>query len=87
MQSRESATDENDDYEEIVDDYDEKIEDNYDDGITYSNSDDTAYDGLEDDYLEENDSKAIPPREMDLHIKEALEDSLEEAEDYDALDD
>lgn len=74
--------DEDDDYDETEDEYDLNNEDSYDDGIAKTSIDDFEDDAFYED-SEEIDSETAPASS----IKEELEDSIEESEDYDELDD
>lgn len=70
---------ENDIYDENEDDYDFNVEDSYDDGIAGSTHDSWEEDGFEDE-TDESVSEADQSEAQS-------EDSLQETEDYDALDD
>lgn len=70
-----------DDYDQTEDDYDFNKEDTYDDGIAGSLNDDGWEDGPDDDSEEGDPETGISA------FRDELEDSLQETEDYDALDD
>jgi len=74
-------TEENDLYDENEDDYDFNKEDSYDDGIAGSKQDEDW------EYGYEEDSDETAPETGLSAFEEEIKDSLQETEDYDALDD